>query len=229
MNPGDYMSNFFSPIFGLVTASDPTTENGGSHFAKYLVLKILTGTVITKFDRDLFTDKMYASYVGPGLYLRSEHHTERTVSQDEITGMIFSSDLLGTWHDRVIWKRLVDGFGSYPATKTAKYYNPGSYYSWAIIAESKLSTIFLPVYIANLLISTNKEAKDTSSKLIYFVELFVLKDKCFIGKILSKYYVWRMKKMYGPKWIKSLFAIYYIGESEDHPLIHLSREAEWVG
>lgn len=213
--------NYFSEIFGLVTKADPGTENGGLFFAHYLVLRLMLGLPISPDAYHIYQEKMSSAFVDYGLYLRSKHHKERTVSQDEQTGFSVASYILDTTHRFSIWRYMVDHLGNYPATGVDKYYNPGSYYAWAVLADSKLSPLLAPWYTINLLISTNKPKQDTSSKLIYMTELYTMKQKSVYSKLLWNYYVWRMELMYGEKWTKALFDIYFGGEDMDHPLREL--------
>lgn len=216
--------NYFSEIFGLITKADPGTENGGLFFAHYLVLKLMLGMPVTMEDYKLYHSKMANAHVEWGLYRRSKTHTTRTVSQDEQTGFSVASYILKTSHRFQIWDYMVKNFGNYPATGSTKFYNPGSYYSWALLAESKLSPLLAPWYTLNLLISTNKPKQDTSSKLIYLTELYTMKKESKYSEILWKYYSWRMEKMYGDKWIKALYDIYFGREDQDHPLRELSEK-----
>lgn len=216
--------NYLSNIYGMVTKSDPITENGGLFFAHYLVLKSMLGTPVTPQDANIYYEKMMAAFVSSGLYLRSRNHQQRTVSKDEITGFMVASEVLKTYHKERIWRSICDHWLSYPATKKAKFYNPGSYYSWAVIADSLSAPIFAPLYTINLLISTNRRKEDTSSKLLYLTELYVMKNKSLYCKILWKYYIWRMKKMYEKYWVNALYAIYFKDEDMDHPLRALPRE-----
>lgn len=213
--------NYFSEIFGLITKADPGTENGGLFFAHYLVLKLMLGMPVTLDDYNLYQSKMANAHVEWGLYLRSKEHKSRTVSQDEQAGFAVASYILHTSHRHQIWGYMVKHFGNYPATGVGKFYNPGSYYAWAVLADSNLALFLAPWYTVNLLISTNKPKQDTSSKLIYMTELYVMKEKSVYSKFLWNYYVWRMELMYGKKWIKSLYDIYFGGESMDHPLRQL--------
>jgi len=110
--------NYFSNIFGLVTKYDPTSENGGSFFGYYLVLKLMLGEPITQQDIDLYIQKMQNAYISKGLYLRSSHHKERTVSHDELTGMIVTSKILKTKHAEEIADRIkppATAYGPAPA------------------------------------------------------------------------------------------------------------------
>ncbi len=218
--------NYFSETYGLVTRNDPATENGGLFFAHYLVLKKMLGYEADSFDNQIFISKMKKAFVIYGLYLRSEKHTERTVSQDEQTGFFVASYLLKTHHKNTIWNYLFKHIGNYPATGARKFYNPGSYYSWAVLAQSKISFILAPWYTINLLISSNKGKQDTSSKLIYLTELFCMRDESTYCDFLWQYFEWRMEVMYGHSWVKSLYDIYFSGEELNHPLRELSNKLQ---
>lgn len=217
---------YFSCIFGLVTKHDPTTENGGLFFAHYLVLKKALGLKITAEDFIVFTTKMLKAKTSDGLYKRSEHHTVRTVSHDEISGMLVSSNILKTQHTEEIMSKLESGFGNYPATGVNKFYNPADFYAWATLAKRWYAPLFAPFYVLNLLITSNKKKQDTSGKLIYMDELFLMKDLSLLSKLLHKYFVWRMKKMYGQFWVKELFSIYFSTEDADFPLLELSQQIQ---
>lgn len=211
--------NYFSDTLGLVTKNDSTTENGGIFLAYYHVLKRMLNLPLSNTDLNLFSCKMFHAYQSSGLYLRSELHPNRTVSQDEITGFMVSSHLLKTFHKKSIWEKLVSGFGSYPAAKVSKWYNPGSYYSWSVLAGSKFSFFFLPIYFINLVITCYKPVGNTSSKLLYLAELYTMPQG-----LMWQFYQYRMKKQYGEKWIYELFCIYFWNEDSDFPLLHLSEK-----
>jgi ribosomal protein S24E len=215
--------NYFSPILGLVTKHDPHTENSGLFFFHYLVLKSMLGMPITQEDINIYISKMAQAQIRDGLYLRSAEHQERTVSHDEITGMIGASAILNTHHGDGIVNYLTRSIGNYPATGKNKYYNPADYFAWYTLTDKWYASFFIPFYGINLLITSNKTKQDTSGKLIYLSELFIMKDKSVVAKMYWKYFTWRMEKMYGKQWIMSLYDIYFSSEDADHPLIELSR------
>jgi len=216
--------NYFSNIFGLVTKYDPTSENGGSFFGYYLVLKLMLGEPITQQDIDLYIQKMQNAYISKGLYLRSSHHKERTVSHDELTGMIVTSKILKTKHAEEIADRIISGFGNYPATGELKIYNPADYYAWFTLTKKPFAFLFAFNYTVNLLISTNIKKQDVDSKLNNMVELYLMKDMSWYSNLLWKYFTWKMEKTYGKAWVKELFDIYFWSETEDHPILMLSRK-----
>ena len=203
--------NYFDE--GLVTSSDPRTENRNLFYAQYLAL----GGVDQGFN-----SFMHAKQLANGLYLRSSFHTDRTVSHDEITGWMASSYLLNTVHRVEIWKTLVSNYGAYPAVvkdiTDRLPYNPGNYYAWASYAGSSAKYLFLPMYFINLLIAIAKEKQNTSSKIIYWLELSTM-PKTWVNLQMKKIFEAKMKAQYGEKWLEGLFSIYFNSESRtDFPL-----------
>jgi hypothetical protein len=215
--------SYFDLTFGLITKNDRESENGGLFLSEYLVLlKMLNNT--NYLSGYVYTIKMGRARVKNGLYLRSRNHPNRTVSHDEITGMIASSHILKTPHKHNIIKYLIKHFGNYPATGKNKFYNPADFYAWFELTGNKLKYLFLPFYTINLLITSNKTAQDTSGKLIYMTELFLMKDISLYSKLLWKYFDWRMKLMYSEKWVKDLVDIYFHTEDLDHPIRFLANK-----
>lgn len=216
---------FFSLIFGLITSHDPTSENSGLFFAEYLTLKAACEIRPSEFDKSIYESKMANAYVNKGLYLRSKHHQNRTVSHDEITGMIVGSYVLKTQHRYDIIKYLEQHDGNYSATGKDKRYSLADYYAWLTLTGRWQAAIFAPFYTANLLISIGKDKEKTSSKLLYFTELFHMRKISDYSDFLWRVYKKKMESQYGKEWIKELFAIYFSREPKDHPLIYLSERA----
>ena len=214
---------YLSEIYGLVTKQDPITENGGLFFAHYLVLKKMLGLRASQEDQWLFLEKMEQARIGSGLYLRSKNHPERTVSHDEISGTMITSEILDNHRGITVLWYLKKHFGNYPATGTNKFYQPSNYYAWCVLCDSKWSFLFAILYTVSLLLSSNKGKEATSSKLIYMSELYIMKEKSAYSRLLWGYFSWRMKVMYGKLWVRELFGIYFKGEDLDHPLIKFSR------
>lgn len=213
---------YFSPVLGLVSSHDTTTENGGLFFSYYLILKQMNKLPITSSDYSLFLQKMQNAKVAHGLYLRSAHHTGRTVSHDELSSMIISSSILQTSHGVAIAEYLKHSNGNYPATGVSKHYNPSNYFAWYNISGVDGHTFFPKlIYIASLVITCNSPKSETSSKLIYLAELYTLRKQY---PKLWKYYTGKMEDQYGPMWVKELFAIYFHTETPDYPLRELSSK-----
>lgn len=224
-NPlGGAMFNYFSDIFGIITKLDPTTENGGLFFAHYITLKLILGQPLTQFDYDIFDKKMSQAQVAEGLYLRSKHHTVRTVSHDEITGMIVTSYVMKTNHGNSIMKYLETHFGNYPATGENYWHQPSNYYMWGLLCNRKWTTIFAPLYMISFYIALSKDKQHTSSRLIYFIELYQAKNISPIANQLWKVFVQHCRDLYGEFWVHELFKIYFYHESPDFPLLELSKD-----
>lgn len=213
-------NNYFSPIYGLVTSHDLTTENGGLFFAEYLRLKQDLGIEDTAEDLIIFQNKMFDARVSEGLYRRDSTRKERTVSHDEITGMLVSSKLLWTYHHKEIWNYLLKHFFVYDPNNNRPWpaFAPQWICLWAELMESKLFKWLLPYTLISILITLRSGSQqDTSGKLLYFT---LLKRDSWLWKI----YKYRMEKLYGKEWVKEIFSIYFNEEQKDHPLIELSEK-----
>lgn len=205
--------NYFKDGFGLVTTNDPNTENANLFYAQYLSLKERTNTE----DLIFFRRNMRLKLNERGLYNRRsiEPNPVRSVSKDEILGWLVASKILDTEHGVNIWEHLLAHFGSYNNTGRILDYlpfNPGNYYAWGQIVGSKLSLLFLPFFVVNLIICCNQEPKNTSSKIMYWLEFKNMPDS-FINKQLSKYYERKMKAQYGENYLLGLYNIYFNMES----------------
>jgi hypothetical protein len=66
-----------------------------------------------------------------------------------------------------------------------------------------------------MMISINKDPKNTSSKIIYWLELSVM-PKSFLNDMLWNIFEKKMKKQYGEKYLHSLFEIYFSMEDRDN-------------
>ncbi len=220
--------NYFSPIFGIVTNNDPQSENGGSFLSYFYTLKKMAGEPVGQDEKFIYHDKMHGAYMEKGLYRRSSYHDKTRVSQDEISGFIFGSKQLDTFHAKDVMDYLKENKGNYHATGEDRFYSQGDYYSWDLAVYSKSSKFRAIWYSLNLLISSNKPKENTSSKMIYLNELYNIKDISPHAKRLWNYYVWRMNKMYGANWIASLYSIYFHTENSDHPLLVMANKVKGV-
>ena len=212
-------SSFFSPIYGLTTLHDSKSENGGLHLAKYLRLKSDLNLPFSPQDNLIYSAKIEFAKVSTGLYRRDGTRTERTVSHDEITGMLVASKLLGTSHASEIWNYLISHFFIYDPNNNRPYpaFAPQWICLWAELMDSKLFKWLLPYTLISILLTTKSGSQqDTSGKLLYFT---LLKRDSFLWKVYKS----RMIKLYGPEWVKSVFSIYFWTEPKDHPLIELSE------
>lgn len=206
------MFEYFKMGWGIVTENDPNTENCNLFLAQWHILKHAKGE-LTEADRDWFMANMTSKKNADGLYNRRSVETEpvRSVSQDEILGFLISSTLLRTPNAEKIWKHLITHFGTYNNTKRLRDsipFNPANFYAWGQIVGSKLSCLFLPFYIANLLIAINKDPSNTSSKIMYWMELEVM-PKTWINILLHSIYEKEMIKQYGGDYVSFLLHFYH--------------------
>lgn len=209
------MFSYFSNIYGLVTKHDSTTENGGLFLAQYII------TNPTALALSTYYSKMKLAKQANGMYARSTNHLTRSVSHDEITGMMAVSAKFNTFHRFEIWKSILTNFGAYPAIVMNKSdylpYNPANYYAWGQYVGSIFSYLFLPLYFINLIIASNKKKEETSSKLIYHLE-FSTMPKSFINNKMFSYFENKMKEQYGSAYLMQMRKIYFSKETEDFPL-----------
>jgi hypothetical protein len=213
------MFEYFRKGFGLVTEHDPLTENCNLFLAVWHILK---KDSLTEADRTWFMESMTMKKNAKGLYNRRSEESEpvRSMSQDEILGFLISSNILVTPNGQKVWDHLITHFGTYNNTgRLSEYipYNPANFYSWGQIMGSKLSYLFLPFYVANLLIAIHKDAQNTSSKIMDWMEFQVM-PKTWINKILYKIYEKQMKKQYGENYISVMLHIYHNAESAEFPI-----------
>ena len=227
------MFNYFPDGYGLVTKHDPTMENCNLFYAEYLELKKRDEyfeSAYLKDEKNRFHFNMYQKFNNKyGVFNRRSGNDTRSVSHDEITGWLVASKILKTGHGKDIWSHLVKHGGSYNNTgKFLDYFpfNPSNYYAWGQLVGSRLSYFFLPFYMVNLAIASAKPKQNTSSKIIYWLELQNLPDT-YINRKLKEYYQEKMKDQYGRDWLKSLFGIYF--NSEDKQDFPIFKEFRWVG
>lgn len=209
---------FFSLIFGLVTSYDPITENGGLFFAEYLRLKTDLHMGITEEDHHIYEAKMLGAVVKEGLYRRDSTRTGRTVSHDEITGMMVASKILDTPHSESIQQYLDDHLYFYDANGDAPLhtFHPRWIYHWGKLNSRWYADLLFPVAFASLWVTTMNEKNSTSGKLLMYT---VLERESFLWQVFKK----RMVEQYGVRWVESLFSIYFHTEDSRHPLRHLSK------
>ena len=207
---------YFKAGFGIVTEADSVTENSGLFLAHYIMDKK------DAKGMSAYLEKMQRAKLPSGLYMRSFHHTKRSVSHDEISGMIASSYVYQTLHHRIIWEQLKENWGAYPAVVvnwTDKLpYNPANYYAWGSYAGSKWSKMFFPFYLVNMYITMNKPKGEVSSKLIYNLEL----NKMPITRLntfLKNLYEKKMIEMYGANYKMEMRKVYFGREKPEFPLL----------
>lgn len=219
--------NYFREGFGLITENDPNTENCSLFYAEYLTLK----EEVTEEDKEFFVNNMKLKLNDRGLYNRRSIETVpiRSVSKDEILGFLVASKILNTDHKDIIWKHLITHFGSYNNTgrfTEALPFNPANFYAWGQLVDSKLSYLFLPFFIVNLIIAANKKKEDTSSKIMYWLIFKNIKETN-INRLLKNYFEKKMKAMYSDNYVKDLMDIYFWMEDKiNFPIFKELNNAE---
>lgn len=210
-------------------------ENGILFLVVYLHLRHALGE-FSASERNDFDIISKSLQVTPGLFDRGAGESQtipyterRSVSHDNITAISAYSKLLND-----------NGFPSPYAKDIANYglkhfftfnnvkprfifpINPSN---WSILLYNggyKLtSLLFLPFYFINLFITCLKEPGNTSSKQLYFAELYPVKDK-FVWKYFWLFYRSKMINMYGEYWLSGIFNIYY--RYENHPIRYLAGQ-----
>lgn len=202
--------DYFKKGYGLVTERDQTTENCNLFYAQYILLK---GKWDAK-DYLFFMDNMARKYIKKGLYNRREGNDTRSVSHDEITGWMVASHLLGTNHKQHIWDYLIKHLGVYDNNGSVYLpFNPANFYNWGAYVESPLHWLFLPLYFINLQIAIHRPKQETSSKIIYWLELFSMPDN-WVNRQMKKIFVKKMTDQYGEQWLSGLYEIYFKEENK---------------
>ena len=211
------------------TESHRGNENGILYLAEYFILKQLSGQNLDARDKEIFELIMDGLEVEKGLYDRGasdklRESPKRSISHDNISAIASISKMLGTSHASEIASYGLKHFGIYNNNKKgfSLPMNPGNYSIWLALANKStiLQILFLPFFLINFIITMSKEKQNTSSKLLYLVELFPLKEIQPYGLLYSLYLA-RLKKQYGEKYLQEIFSIYF--KDENHPNNVLAR------
>lgn len=214
---------YLSTTYGLVTNQDPKSENGQLFLAQLILLKQIRGQNIDPETVCLFMQILNSS-VEDGLYHRNPDLTERTMSHDNLSGIFSWSYIRDNRFRHKIWNYLLKHLGTYDNTKGKSKqlsrflpFNPSNFFIWGLCANSNIYLMFLPFYLVNLVISSNKPSNDTSGKILNWVELYPHKHH-WLCKYFWKYFANKMTKMYGENWIVRIFDIYHGGNSKEFPI-----------
>lgn len=211
------------------TSSHRGNENGVLFLAEYFILKQLSGQNLDENDKQIFVSIVNGLEVEKGLYDRGNsdklrESPKRAISHDNISSIASMSKMFGTSHASEIASYGLKHFGIYNNNQKgfSLPMNPSNYSIWLALANKSalLQIIFLSFFLINFIISMSKEKQNTSSKLLYLVELFPLKEIQPYG-ILYRFYLARLKKQYSDKYLKEIFSIYFL--DENHPNNVLAR------
>ena len=77
--------------------------------------------------------------------------------------------------------------------------------------------MFFPLYFINMTISLSKDKQQTSSKLIYWLELNTMPSTA-LNRFLKDFFNSKMTSQYGADYLKKMRMIYFNQEDEDFPL-----------
>lgn len=230
------ISQYLNYDHGLELAKGNTegrrgNENGILFYAEYLILKEMFGEKLTDNDKYIFWRIMGGLEVKAGLYDRGKsdkdvENPKRSISHDNISAIASVSNLLKTPHAKDIAEYGLTHFFVYNNNQKGFRLpmNPANYSAWLALANIFviLELLFLPFFLINYMISMSKEKQNTSSKLLYLVELYPLRNsKKFWWRLLYKNYISRLKKQYGEKYLREIFSIYF--KNYDHPINVLAR------
>ena len=210
-------------------------ENGILYLAEYIMCLHKSADLNTQ-DKLVFETIVYnLRYEDNGVYNRGEGESKpwhkyyvpaesrRTISQDNITAIACGTYLLGNKNEAIqIAKHGIANFFVYNNIKPLRRFplNPGNISTWlALGGFEKSALVFLPFYIINFIITMCKPANNTSSKKLYMLELYTLRN-VFGFKTLGKILDWRLRKQYGENYVNSIYSIYY---PAGHPLREITK------
>ena len=216
-------------LFPNINFNHRGNENGILFFCEYLILKQISGQSLTSRDKETFISIIRGIEVVSGLYDRGasdkiRENPKRSQSHDNLSAIASISKMLGTSHASEIASYGLKNFGIYNNNQKgfSLPMNPANYSIWLALANKSafLQILFLPFFLINFIISMSKKKENTSSKLLYLVELFPLKEIQPYGLLYSLYLA-RLKNQYGEKYLKEIFGIYF--KDENHPNNVLAR------
>jgi hypothetical protein len=226
------IDQWFNPTHGLELEPDinfgsRNNENGILFYCVYIILlKERRELSVDEINRLVFLLEDLESYDKNGnrirgLYDRGARESltipydkRRTISHDNITAI----SSLSPDHAKDIYKYGLKHFFIYNNCKPRLRapMNPSNWSIWSYNGGSKFFwMLFAWIYVINMLISCNKSPKETSSKQLYFVELYNVKESNLFWKLCWKYYKRKMTKQYGEFWLHEIAKIYY--QHPEHP------------
>jgi hypothetical protein len=217
---------YITTTYGLTGEYDPTSENGQLFLVDYIFLLGANDRILEAiFASDVLKTQIDNSKTGiEGLYHRNALLTTRTLSHDNLSAIFAWSYATGSNHRFEIWKYLVKHLGTYDNTQGTSTafsrhlpFNPANFFAWGLCSNSILAYLFFPIFLINLIISSNKPKNDVSGKILAFVEMYPL-QKNLLVKLCYKYYTNKMTKMYGENYHYEIRKIYHGGNSAEFPI-----------
>lgn len=230
------LKRYFNPDHGLELEPDINTgvrqnENGIVFFTTLYMLTIAqkrtTFTSQLMKDMNLVKGPLLAGLQEkPGLYNRGisdkqiDPEIRRTISHDNITAI---STLVTAVNDigQKEAKEIADyglehGFVYQNAKGFRLPMNPGDYSPWLFNGGyKKLSLLFFPFFFINFVIAMLKNKQETSSRQLYFQQLFSARFESPVWAIMWKLFAFSMERTYGIYAMERLTEIYY--KHPEHP------------
>lgn len=215
---------YISRKYGLVTDTDLESENGQLFLVELIFLSDLLNKE-SEYLKSIMIEQLQLSKVSDGLYSRNPDLSDRRIlSHDNLTAIFAWSYLAKTEHRFSIWKYLLKHLGTYDNSrgKTKQLsrflpFNPANFFIWGLCAESNIYLLFLPFYLVNLIISSNKPKEDTSGKILSWVELYPHRNHWLV-KRLYDYYHRKMQNQYDIFYVPELMRIYHGNNSPEFPI-----------
>ena len=214
--------DYISEKYGLVTKSDPFSENGQLFMAELILIQKMKG--IDNADNIAILRKQIEdNMLKVGLYNRNIDLPNRTMSHDNMSGiMSFAFEIKSNIRFE-IWDYIMNHFGVYNNTPNGTDitrflpFNPSNLFIWGLCVESFIYLPFIIVYFPTLLITCSTATTNTTGKILQWVELYPHREH-WLCKYLFQYYEYSMKKQYGDKYLESLMKIYFVGNDSDFPI-----------
>lgn len=187
-------------------------ENGILFLVEYFILLDMLDQ-LTSEHANIFKQIVNDLEVEEGLYDRGKldrygEQPVRSISHDNISAISAGSYLFGTEHAKQIADYGLKHFFVYD-NNGQEYLpmNPGNYTPWLYLGQAGsiglmfiikkvLEFIFLPFFLINFTITMLKPKRDTSSKLLYLVELYAMQKTSKFYKFLFDIYMKKIKKQY---------------------------------
>jgi len=211
-------------------------ENGILYLAEYIMCLHKEADIVT-YDKLVFEQIVSnLRYQDAGVYNRGEGEStsahvnfvpaesRRSISHDNITGISCASYLLGNKEEcKAIANHGLKNFFVFNNIKPlfSFPFNPGNIAPWlALGGHELLALVFLPFFIINFLITMCKGKQDTSSKKLYILTLYTLRDVFGFGW-LNTLLIKRMESQYGGGYLHEIYSIYYT--NVNHPLREITK------
>lgn len=220
-------------------SSKYTSENGALFYAEYITICNIIND-ISSADR-IFCERLVKSLQvsdRPGRYHRDLDSSVKydlnknvnPISKDNLLGMIILLRFLGFEHKiKEMRSALLSSLGTFNNTRSIRTpFNPGFYAGFGAllggVTGNILSLLCFPIFIINFIITNLKNKSHTSSRLLYFITLYNLKNIWIYSKLYN-IYIKLLKYTYkSNNPLHSMCVIYF--KNSNHPIIQISKLCE---